>query len=144
MKDDPRNMTCEEFTARMAQLVASGEDIFAHPHVKNCKVHRALLEDLEAIARAARQLFPGVDPSDRLWERIKDKIAPKRESGKLVSDPFPGFRLMVRTRVMDKHDLQHNAMDGHRDVGGIDSPIHGTRVRFGGTPRSCPGEEGRR
>jgi len=76
---DKKQMSCEEFGARMNELIASGEDIFAHPHVMTCKLHRALLEDLEAIAIAARQLFPEVDPPDNLWREIEGKL---EEEGK--------------------------------------------------------------
>jgi hypothetical protein len=71
---DKREMSCEEFGARMNELIATGEDIFAHPHVMTCELHRALLEDLEAIAIAARQLFPEVDPPDNLWKEIEGKL----------------------------------------------------------------------
>lgn len=69
-----REMSCEEFGAKMSEMIASGEDIFSHPHVQTCKLHRALLEDLEAIAIAARQLFPEVDPPDNLWKEIESRL----------------------------------------------------------------------
>ena len=78
MIDNPRNMTCEEFQAHMPDLIGAGEDASAHPHVQNCALCRALLNDLETIAEAARQLFPVEDPPDRLWEQIESAI--KHES----------------------------------------------------------------
>lgn len=74
MNEDPRQMTCEEFDSRMSAMMASGEDIFTHPHVKNCELHKALLSDLEAIARAAKDLFPDVDPPEDLWKDIEGKL----------------------------------------------------------------------
>ncbi len=79
MIQDPKNMTCQEFQAQMADFIATGEDASAHPHVQNCELCRALLADLETIAEAARQLFPVVDPPDSLWEHIQSAI--KEEEG---------------------------------------------------------------
>lgn len=127
-----RDMTCEQFTARMAQMIAAGEDIFAHPHVKSCKMHRALLEDLETIARAAQQLFPDVDPSDKVWAKIKEEIAPLGAPEELVSDPFPGFRLVFRTRAMENWYPQDNALVNDEPLGEKDLPVPGTRIRAAG------------
>jgi hypothetical protein len=74
MIDDPRNMTCEEFQARMPDLIGAGEDASAHPHVQNCALCRTLLNDLETIAQAARELFPVVDPPDHVWDEIESAI----------------------------------------------------------------------
>ncbi len=71
---DPKNMPCEEFQAHMADLIGSGADASAHPHVQNCDLCRAFLADLEAIAAAARELFPVEDPPDRVWEHIQSAI----------------------------------------------------------------------
>jgi hypothetical protein len=120
-------MTCEEFTSRMAQLVASGEDVCAHPHVRRCKMHRALLEDLEAIARAARQLFPEVDPSDRVWTKIKDEIAPADGLDDRVSDPFPGCHLVFRVRTMRKWNSRDNPEAYDEPMGAPPHPEEGRR-----------------
>lgn len=74
MINDPKNMTCEEFQSHMPELISSGEDAMAHPHVQNCALCRALLQDLETIAEAARQLFPVEDPPDHLWDQIESAI----------------------------------------------------------------------
>lgn len=79
MSDDLKDMSCEEFQARMPELIGSGEDASAHPHVQNCELCRALLADLETIAEAARRLFPVVDPPEHLWEQIEHAI--KEEDG---------------------------------------------------------------
>ncbi len=76
---DPKNMSCEEFQAQMPDLIGSGVDASAHPHVQNCDLCRALLADLETIAEAARQLFPVEDPPDHLWKQIEHAI--KEEEG---------------------------------------------------------------
>ena len=74
MTDQATKMTCEEFQEQMPELIASGENASAHPHVQECDLCRALLQDLETIAEAARQLFPVEDPPDRLWEQIESAI----------------------------------------------------------------------
>jgi hypothetical protein len=74
MNDQTTKMTCEEFQSQMPELIASGENASAHPHVRECDLCRALLQDLETIAEAARQLFPVEDPPDRVWEQIESAI----------------------------------------------------------------------
>lgn len=74
MIDNRKDMSCEEFQARMPELIGSGQDASAHPHVQSCELCRALLTDLQTIAEAARQLFPVEDPPDRLWEQIESAI----------------------------------------------------------------------
>jgi hypothetical protein len=72
-------MSCEEFQARMPELIASGENLSNHPHLKDCDLCRALLADLETIAEAARQLFPSVEPPSEVWEKIESAL--KSEPG---------------------------------------------------------------
>jgi predicted anti-sigma-YlaC factor YlaD len=74
MNGDPSKMSCAEFQAQMAELIGSGEDLSAHPHLKNCDDCRALLSDLKTIADAARQLFPSAEPPDEVWENIESAI----------------------------------------------------------------------
>jgi hypothetical protein len=74
MTQDANPLSCIEFQARLPELVGSGEDLAAHPHILGCEVCRALLADLETIAEAARQLFPAVEPPDELWEHIESAI----------------------------------------------------------------------
>ncbi|HVU48432.1 MAG TPA: hypothetical protein VHD85_20040 [Terracidiphilus sp.] len=74
MTDDPGKMSCAEFQARLPELISSGCNVADHEHLKNCDLCRALLADLETIAEAARQLFPSVDPSDKLWAQIESAI----------------------------------------------------------------------
>jgi hypothetical protein len=74
MTSDPSKMTCAEFQAQLADLIGSGEDASAHPHVKNCPLCQALLHDLETIAAAARDLFSSAEPPDDLWNHIETAI----------------------------------------------------------------------
>ena len=74
MIDNHKIMSCEEFQAQMAELIGSGADASTHPHVLSCDLCRAFLADLEAIAAAARELFPVEDPPDRVWEHIQSAI----------------------------------------------------------------------
>ena len=74
MKGDPGKMSCEEFQAQLPELIGSGEDAAAHPHVQGCERCRALLAELETIAEAARQLFPSVEPPDEVWTHIESAL----------------------------------------------------------------------
>jgi hypothetical protein len=71
---DRNKMSCAEFQTQLPELIGSGENVSAHPHIQNCELCRALLADLETIAEAARQLFPAVEPPDDLWEHIESAI----------------------------------------------------------------------
>jgi len=80
------NMSCAEFQAQLAELIGSGADAKAHPHIQSCELCRALLADLETIAEAARQLLPVEEPPDELWEHIESAIkSDEGESG--LGDP---------------------------------------------------------
>ncbi len=72
-------MSCAEFQAHLPELIGSGADAGADPHIQSCELCRALLSDLETIAEAARQLFPIEDPPDELWKHIESAI--KGEEG---------------------------------------------------------------
>jgi hypothetical protein len=74
MSEDVDKMSCEAFQAQLPELIGSGEDAAAHPHLERCELCRALLADLETIAEAARQLFPVEEPPDELWEHIESAI----------------------------------------------------------------------
>ena len=53
MTGNPREMSCAEFQAQLPELIGSGADASAHPHIQSCELCRALLADLETIAEAA-------------------------------------------------------------------------------------------
>ncbi|HEX4030155.1 MAG TPA: hypothetical protein VHX20_07300 [Terracidiphilus sp.] len=74
MTDNLSKMSCDEFQAHLPELVAAGGNVADHEHVKSCDLCRALLADLETIAEAARQLFPSVEPPDKLWAKIESAI----------------------------------------------------------------------
>jgi hypothetical protein len=80
MIDNRKNMSCEEFQNQLASLIGTGADASSHPHVQTCDLCRDFLAELEAIAAAARELFPVEDPSDRVWEQIQSAI--QEEEGK--------------------------------------------------------------
>jgi hypothetical protein len=80
MSEKPKSMSCAEFQAQLPELIGSGASAAEHPHLKDCDLCRELLENLETIAQAARQLFPEVEPPDALWEQIESAIK-KDESG---------------------------------------------------------------
>jgi hypothetical protein len=79
MTKDANHLTCAEFQAQLPELIGSGELIADHPHIQSCELCRELLADLETIAEAARQLFPTVEPPDKLWAQIESAI--KNEQG---------------------------------------------------------------
>jgi predicted anti-sigma-YlaC factor YlaD len=81
MKHDPKSMSCQEFQEQLPELIGSGADVGDHSHLQSCELCRALLNDLETIAEAARQLFPIQQPEDGLWDRIESAI--KEEEGGL-------------------------------------------------------------
>lgn len=74
MSDSANNLSCAEFQAQLSDLIGSTKKIADHPHLQSCKLCRALLADLDAIAEAARQLFPIEEPKDALWEHIESAI----------------------------------------------------------------------
>jgi hypothetical protein len=80
MTKDPNTLTCQEFQAQLPELVGSGENVAAHPHLRTCPLCRALLTDLETIAEAARQLFPTQQPKEDLWKRIESAIEKEESS----------------------------------------------------------------
>jgi hypothetical protein len=79
MMSDPSNMSCEEFQAQMPELIGSGKDASAHPHLQSCDRCRALLADLQTIADAARDLFPTVEPPDEVWANIESALKRDQE-----------------------------------------------------------------
>ena len=78
MTGDPGKMSCAEFQAQLPELIGSGADVSAHPHLESCDRCRAFVAELEAIAQAARELFPSVEPPDEVWQGIESAL--KRES----------------------------------------------------------------
>ncbi|MDR3774714.1 MAG: hypothetical protein P4L26_15275 [Terracidiphilus sp.] len=84
MNQNSNQIGCAAFQAQLPELIGSGENLAAHPHLQVCELCRALLKDLETIAEAARQLFPIVEPPDELWEQIESAI--RNESGSQQAD----------------------------------------------------------
>jgi hypothetical protein len=81
MRDVTSKMRCEEFQAQLPELIGSGKNVAGHEHLQSCDLCRALLADLETIAEAARQLFPIVEPPDKLWAQIESKIKNEGDNG---------------------------------------------------------------
>jgi len=67
-------MSCAEFQEHLPELIASGEDVSQHPHIRECELCRALFADLETIAQAARDLFPTVEPPAEIWDKIESAL----------------------------------------------------------------------
>jgi predicted anti-sigma-YlaC factor YlaD len=68
------NLSCAEFQNRLAEMIGAGENVSVHPHMQDCELCRAFFAELEAIAQAARDLFPQVEPPDDLWNNIESAI----------------------------------------------------------------------
>jgi hypothetical protein len=85
---DPTKVSCAEFQAQLPDLIGSGE-ASTHLHLQNCELCRALLAELETIAEAARQLFPGVEPPDEVWEHIESAIKGQDEDNGIDSGLSP-------------------------------------------------------
>jgi len=74
MSESANKLSCSEFQAQLPELIGSGQMIADHPHFQSCSLCRALLAELDAIAQAARKLFPVEEPPDALWEQIESAI----------------------------------------------------------------------
>jgi hypothetical protein len=74
MRQYANTLSCAEFQAQLPELIGSANHISDHSHLQSCNLCRALLADLDAIAQAARQLFPVEDPPDALWKHIESAI----------------------------------------------------------------------
>jgi hypothetical protein len=74
MSEFANSLSCAQFQAELPELISSGEHIGNHQHLRGCKLCRALLADLDAIAQAARRLFPVEEPPDALWWDIESAI----------------------------------------------------------------------
>jgi hypothetical protein len=74
MTNHSSKMSCAEFQSQLPELIGSGANPAEHEHLRSCERCRALLAELETIAEAARQLFPDVEPPDKLWEQIESRI----------------------------------------------------------------------
>jgi len=119
--------------------VAAGEDLFAHPHVRQCKLHRALLENLEEIARAAKQMFPEIDPPDTLWAGIEARLS-KEFSVSITSDPCPGFRVVINAQLVEGY----NPNDGPPLPGcSVPNRKSGSWLNFHGASRTLARRERR-
>jgi hypothetical protein len=80
MNKKANTQSCAIFQAQLPKLIGSRVNVTDHSHLRSCSNCSLLLADLEAIAEAARQLFPIQDPSDDLWEEIQFAIEKERPS----------------------------------------------------------------
>ena len=74
MSSSQQNLSCAEFQDRLAEMIGAGENVSSHPHMQDCELCRAFVGELEAIAQAARDLFPAVEPPEDLWNNIESAI----------------------------------------------------------------------
>ena len=74
MNNGNNKMSCAEFQSQLPELIGSAKDISKHPHIQECQLCRDFVDQLEAIADAARQLLPPVEPPDELWNKIESAL----------------------------------------------------------------------
>ena len=80
MTSDPSNMSCEEFQAQLPELIGSGEDASAHPHLKNCDLCRALLAESRNHRRRGPRVISQCGTAGRGLGNIESAIK-QEESG---------------------------------------------------------------
>jgi hypothetical protein len=74
MNTNTNLVSCVIFQAQLPELIGSGVNITDHSHLRSCINCRCLLNDLESIAEAARQLLSNEDPSMHVWKEIQSVI----------------------------------------------------------------------
>jgi hypothetical protein len=74
MTENANNSACLQFQSQLPELIGSGKDLAADPHLQLCPSCRALLSDLQSIAQAARELLSPVEPPDDLWNQIESAL----------------------------------------------------------------------
>jgi len=88
MTEELKDMDCAAFQAQLPELIGTGDKIGDHPHVQSCDLCRAFLEDLEAIAAAAREYFDAVaEPRDEVWLRIQAELEEEKKAKETAAGP---------------------------------------------------------
>ena len=86
-------ISCAEFQEHLPELFANANGIPDDPalqvHLDTCENCSALIRDLQYIADQARYILLDIeeDPSDAVWDGLKDKLAAERAEN--VSSPPP-------------------------------------------------------
>jgi len=65
---------CAAFQASMAERIGAGDELTDDPHVQSCARCSGLVSDLDAIARAARELMSEAEPSETLWDKLANAL----------------------------------------------------------------------
>jgi hypothetical protein len=87
-----RPVTCEEFQARMPELL--GDDIREHEHLKTCARCAALLDELEYIAGIASDLLlPVYEPGESVWRKISASLSKPSDEAAKVNGHLAGMPL---------------------------------------------------
>jgi hypothetical protein len=71
MIDGLSKQNCVQY---LSESIEADADLSKVLSVENRGLYRAFLADIEAIADAARQMFPAVEPPDEIWEHIESVI----------------------------------------------------------------------
>lgn len=87
MTQYPNGLACHEFEALLPELIGSGEKLANQPHPQHCALCRALLTDLKAIAEAARELLPFMEPPDEVWKHIETVFNNEKDPGESERSP---------------------------------------------------------
>jgi hypothetical protein len=79
-----RHVTCEDFQSHLPELVAAGQDLRDHEHLKTCARCTELLEELEYIAGIASDLLlPVYEPGEAVWKKISASLPKTEEASKI-------------------------------------------------------------
>ena len=84
MNIDPGSVTCLEFQEQLAELLDIGADLENHPHLQQCDCCRALVRDLETIAKFAGHPPLGDDDSFGSTDRTVLPKVPNRGRGSVA------------------------------------------------------------
>jgi hypothetical protein len=119
-----RNFGCQEFDANLETYLEGGENLDVRAHAEQCSSCSSVLDDLEMIRAAARDL-PLESPPPRVWSNIRATLAGEgffreRESfwrrwiasASLVPRTAPAaavaFALLLAVIMVFKGDIQRN------------------------------------
>ena len=103
------------------------------PTCGRCRLHRALLEDLEAIAKAARELLKDFDPPDTLWDGIRVQLGHENQSAPMVSDVAPGYRVVFAMKAIETYNPHANPPSLYRSFAEEKLPIRLKIIDANGT-----------
>jgi hypothetical protein len=133
------NFGCQEFDLKLAAYLEGEASVDVSTHAKQCSSCGALLDDLDFIRAAAKDL-PLESPSPRVWSNIRASLAQEgliREqksfwgrwvpSVSLVPRSAPAaalaFALMLAVIMLFKGDIQRNGSQKHSSTPAVATAV---------------------